>query len=137
MVAGNSLGIENNIFGQLKTSRGAGFPPEGYSDLLFSYSGETFKKLIGSQFTLYAEKSAQSAVLVEIKEGSMAKGKTVSRIKNRSTEEFMLSFRVSSAEMEQATYQVFHPELGQFDLLLVPAKNKKGENLLNAIINRL
>ena len=96
-----------------------------------------FKKLIGSQFTLYTENLATAAVLVEIKEGSIVNEKKTARLKTRSTEEFMLSFRVSSAEMQQATYQIFHPELGQFDLLLVPAKNKKGENLLNAVINRL
>jgi hypothetical protein len=133
LIAGNCLGLENKIFGQSNILRGGGkLPPEVYGDPLFLYRADTFGKFIGSPFNLFTEEFAAAAVLVRVEKTESAKGGKV-----KSAENFILSFRVSSAEAKQATYTVIHGELGQFDLLLVPAINEKGENLLNAVINRL
>ena len=137
LVAGMNLGINAEVFGQTVYSTGFSPPSEVYGDPLFSYQAETFKNLIGAEFNLQTEDFAETVVLIALAENSLtdrkiSKGKYV-----ESKEDFMLSFRVSSAEAKQANYTMFHPELGKFDLLLVPAKNDKGENLLNAVINRL
>ena len=137
LLAGTSLGIEAAGFGQTVGSGGFNLPPEVYGDPMFSYQAETFKKLIGSQFSLQTEDFAETVVLTEMAENSFVSRKILPDKQIEPKENFMLSFRVSSAEAEQATYAMFHPELGKFDLLLVPAKNDQGEILLNAVINRL
>ena len=137
LLAGTSLGIEAAGFGQAVGSGGFNLPPEVYGDPLFSYQAETFKKLIGSEFNLQTEDFAETVVLTEMAENSFVSRKILPGGQIEPKENFMLSFRVSSAEAEQANYTMFHPELGEFDLLLVPAKNNQGEILLNAVINRL
>ena len=137
LLAGTSLGINAAVFGQANGSDGFNLPPEIYGDSLFSYQAETFKKLIGSEFSLQTEEFAETVVLTELTENLPVSGKKLRGKYIESKENFMLSFRVSSAEAKQANYTMFHPELGKFDLLLVPAQNKKGEMLLNAVINRL
>ena len=137
LLAGTSLGINAAGFGQSAGSGGFNLPPEVYGDPLFSYRAETFKKLIGSEFNLQTEDFAETVVLTEMAENSSISRKGLRGGQIESKENFMLSFRVSSAETGQANYTMFHPELGNFDLLLVPANNDKGEILLNAVINRL
>ena len=137
LLAGTSLGIKAAGFGQADNAGGLNLPPEVYGDPLFSYRAETFKKLVGSEFNLQKEEFAESAVLTEISENSSVNRKILPGNYIEPEENFMLSFRVSSAEAEQENYTMFHPELGKFDLLLVPAQNDKGEMLLNAVINRL
>ena len=137
LIAGTNFGINADVFGQTAYSDGFNLPSEVYGDPLFSYRAETFRKLIGSEFNLKAENFAETVVLTALAEESLADRKISKGKYVESKEDFMLSFRISSAEAQQANYTIFHPELGKFDLLLVPAKNNKGENLLNAVINRL
>lgn len=132
LIAGNCLGLENKIFGQSDMLRGGKLSPEVYGDPFSLYRADTFSKLIGSPFSLFTEEFAAAAILTGVEKFEPAKGG-----KAASAECFMLSFRLSSADAKQATYTLIHGELGQFDLLLVPGKNEKGENLLNAVINRL
>ncbi len=137
LLAGTSLGIEAAGFGKSGYSDGFSIPPEVYGDSLFSYRAETFKKLVGAEFSLQTEEFAETAVLTEIMENSFVSRKILKGKYIEPEETFILSFRVPAADQQQATYTMFHPELGKFDLLLVPATNDKGENLLNAVINRL
>jgi hypothetical protein len=137
LIAGTSLGIEAAVFGQTVDSGGVNLPPEVYGDPLFSYQAETFRKLVGTEFSLQTEDFAETVVLTEMMESPAVSRKVLRGKQIESKEDFMLSFRVSSAEAKQSTYTMVHPELGKFDLLLVPANNNKGENLLNAVINRL
>lgn len=137
LLAGTSLGINAAGFGQAVGSGGFNLPPEVYGDPMFSYRAETFKKLIGSEFNLQTEDFAETVVLTELTENPPVSQKILPGKYIEPKENFMLSFRVSSAEAKQATYAMFHPELGKFDLLLVPAQNNQGEILLNAVINRL
>lgn len=134
-IAGSCLGAGSNVLGQSSVLRGADLPPEVYGDLLFSYHADTFSKFIGSPFSLFSEEFAEAALLDCVAESSFASRKKGKRIEQ--AENFMLSFRISNPEAKQATYTVIHGELGQFDLLLVPAQNERGEFLLNAVINRL
>ena len=137
LVAGMNLGINAEVFGQTVDSGGINLPPEVYGDPLFSYQAETFRKLVGTEFSLQTEEFTETVVLTEMDENSSVSRKVLKSEQIESKEDFMLSFRVSSAEAKQSTYTMVHPELGKFDLLLVPAQNNKGENLLNAVINRL
>lgn len=137
LIAGNFAGTENKLFGQSSLLRGADIPPDVYGDSLFSYHADTFKTRIGSHFNLFAENYAETAVLVAVEETASKQAKKLRGKQIESSENFVLSFRVSNGEVKQATYTVIHGELGQFDLLLVPAQNAKGEFLLNAVINRL
>lgn len=137
LVAGNFLGSESGVFAQTKIFRAGNLPSEIYSDALFSYHAETFGKHIGSSFDLFTDGFAESAVLTEIKENPLSNGKKLKKRQIESSENFTLSFRISKPDAPQATYTVIHRELGQFDLLLVPAKNDRGEFLLDAVINRL
>ena len=52
-------------------------------------------------------------------------------------ENFMLSFRLPASDFSQSTYRLSHPNLGQFDLFLVPGVGESNENLLHAVINRI
>jgi hypothetical protein len=137
LIAGTSLGIEAAVFEKTGDAGSLNLPPEVYGDALFSYHANTFRKLVGSEFSLQTKDFATTAVLTAIKENSFVSRRTLKGKQIEPAENFMLLFRVSSPELEQATYTMFHPELGIFSLLLVPAKNDKGENLLNAVINRL
>lgn len=137
LIAGTGLGIEAAVFGKTGDTDSLNLPPEVYGDPLFSYHADTFRKLVGSEFNLQTKNFAATAVLTAIKENSFVSRRTLKGKTIQPAENFMLLFRVSSPELEQATYTMFHPELGTFNLLLVPSKNDKGENLLKAVINRL
>lgn len=133
-----SLGAVTNIFGQPGNIYGKSFPPEVYTDALFSYRAETFRKLIGSEFSLFADDFAAAAVLTEVRDSPFTDGKKLrGRTTTVSSEDFTLSFKIPYANAKQAIYTVIHRRLGQFDLLLVPAQNAGGEFLLDAVINRL
>lgn len=135
LLAGTGLGIEAAVFGKTVDAGSLNLPSEVYGDTL--YRADTFKNLVGSEFNLQTENVAVTGVLTAIKENSFVSRGNIKGKKIEPAENFMLLFRVSSPELEQANYTMFHPELGTFDLLLVPSKNDKGENLLKAVINRL
>lgn len=126
-----SLGIGRNVFGE-------SLPAEAYSDALYSYRADTFRKLIGSEFSVFTDDFAATAVLTEVRDSPFTDAKKMSgKSETVSTEDFTLSFKIPDGAAKQATYTVINSELGQFDLLLVPAQNAKGEFLLDAVINRL
>lgn len=138
LIAGNCLGLDKLVFAQTRQSLFTEkLSAEVYGDILMSYHIEDFRKLIGSNFSFFAEGFAETAVLIEVEDNKASGGKSKKKNVIESAEDFMLSFRVSKPEVEQATYTVIQSNLGQFDLLLVPARNAKGETLLNAVINRL
>lgn len=137
LLAGTNLGIEAAVLGKTVGADGLKLPSEVYGDPLFSYHADTFRNLVGSEFGLQTKDFAATAVLTALKENSFVSRRTLKGRQIQPAENFMLLFRISSAEFKQETYTMFHPELGTFDLLLVPSKNDKGENLLKAVINRL
>ena len=137
LVAGNCFGFESGVFAQTNVLSGVSLPSEIGSDLLFSYNAGRFKKLIGSPFNISARDFAGMAVLNSVEDVSFAGSKTSKNIKSKTAENFILSFQISSDQARQETYAVSHSDLGQFDLLLVPAKSARGENLMTAVINRI
>ncbi|MGI9055036.1 MAG: DUF6916 family protein [Pyrinomonadaceae bacterium] len=138
LIAGNCLGLENGVFGQARNIYGKRLPAEVYSDSLFSYRADTFRRLVGSEFSLFTEDFAATAVLSEVQDSVFTDRK---KLRGKSTivssEDFTLLFDIPYGTAKQATYTVIHRDLGQFDLLLVPGQNQKGGFLLSAVINRL
>lgn len=110
------------------------------TDALYGQSYESFRNLIGTKFTIYGEDFAFSAELENVKDFSVKSVKNNLRknaFRNRGTECFSLIFLLSSDDLPQDVYQVFHPAIGQFDLLLVPSANLKGNPTFTATINRI
>lgn len=99
-------------------------------DTLSLQDSDSFQKLIGSQFTFYRENSATAATLTEVKTDRPAR-------KKDQGECFSLVFELSADDFRQATYQVFHLSLGEFELFSVPGTSGKGTPLLIAVINRI
>ncbi len=133
-----ALGTMTNVFGQSGNIYGKGLPREVYSDALFLHRADTFRNLVGSEFSLFADDFAAAAVLTDVRNSPfMNEKKLRGRTATVSSEDFTLSFKIPYANARQATYTVIHRRLGQFDLLLVPAHNANGEFLLDAVINRL
>ncbi len=142
LIAGSLMGLEKSVFGQSNRESEISLPKEVYGQPLFSYDQNVFEKLLGTSFTLMTEDFAETAVLAQVRKKLPAEKKTsrqgiFGKREIESSVNFMISFRVSSPEVKQDIYQVFHKELGLFDLLLVPSKNDKGEVFLDAVINRL
>lgn len=118
LAAISSLGLSNRIIAR---------PQRNRSDLLSSLGAQAFQNLVGTGFYLSAEKFYETATLVSVKElGSITKN----------GECFLLDFEIDSADAKQAVYQIFHPQLGNFEMLLVPGK-ASGRNIVTATINRI
>lgn len=138
LIAGNCLGLENEVFGQASNTYGESLPAEVYSDPLSSYHADTFRRLVGAEFSLFTEDFAATAVLSEVRD-SIFTNRKKPRGKSTivSSEDFTLLFDIPYSTAKQATYTVINRELGQFNLLLVPGQNQRGGFLLSAVINRL
>ncbi|MCD9187394.1 MAG: hypothetical protein LUM44_13245 [Pyrinomonadaceae bacterium] len=95
----------------------------------------SFRNLIGTNFTLYKNDSAIEAVLSDVKVFTPKKSAAVARTPK--TASFRLIFRVPEAESEQNIYQVFHPSIGLFNLMLVPGSTENNQPTLSAVINKL
>lgn len=127
---------------QRKLSTSFAIPAQVSSDPLFSLTAADFQNFVGSEFTiLNAASGANVAVLSNVTE-IRRPVKTVRRfgsVFNRKTrgENFVLSFSLPADGFSQATYQLWHPNFGPFDLFLVPGKRENNQNLLHAVINRI
>jgi hypothetical protein len=110
-------------------------------DRLFYLTAEDFKKYIGAQFSLIGEKDVVNAelssVAQSVKPPGIARSLNKASSRKLTKETFTLSFRVPSGGFSQATYQVWHPNLGQFDLFLVPSGKGHDQILVHAVINRI
>lgn len=125
------FGLKTTGFGQTKTFS-TGLPNAVDADAMFHYDAEIFRQLIGAEFSLpNATDASAKAVLTAVKES-----KTDKLSRQKSANCFTLSFK-TNASQTQETYTVFHPQLGTFDLFLVPGKTEKGGYLLHAVINRI
>ena len=108
------------------------------TDALYLQSCESFQQLIGTQFTIYGKDFAISSELQSVRKFSTKGRKTAVRRGNFGrTECFSLVFLISSTDLQQDVYSMFHPSIGQFDLLLVPSKNEQNEPTSTAVINRI
>ena len=112
-------------------------PPEALADPFFYLTAADFKKHAGTEFLLFTETGAVAAVLSDVTQ--VKEAKSVSRGGKKSSqpvaETFSLSFNLPSEGLTQATYRLQHPNLGEFDLFLVPEASSKF--LLHAVINRI
>ena len=107
-------------------------------DLLSLQNANAFKNLIGSEFFLVTAAIATPAVLTEVVNLPVSTPKSDQRKSRRKKAEcFSLSFQIPLTEVPQATYAISHPQMGQFDLFMVPGRSEFGESLLHAIINRI
>lgn len=131
--AATIFGFGSFTFGQKKSVTAGDFPAEMFADPLYGHGADDFRKYLGTDFTLMTEGAMISAALVAVNSSVIRRNKNNRNIK---AECFTLSFRLPS-DAPQATYTVFHPNLGNFDLFLVPGKSDKAESLLHAVINRI
>ena len=107
------------------------------NDRLMTLRSEHFRYQIGSKFKLSDGKVARQAVLTDVK-------KIESSVENKSTDGdstdlkcFSLTFRLVGANpVKQATYDIRHNILGNFQLFLVPGSLSTNQPLLIAVINR-
>lgn len=86
--------------------------------------------LVGNQFEMAATGGYVIAELTKVE--SLA-------VMDRTLKSFSMEFRPVSSQgtLAQDTYRVHHPVLGDFDLLLVPHRNMRGEMVLLATFSRL
>ncbi len=109
----------------------------GFSDSAFAEKGgntlsnqtsESFRQLIGTEFFLRDERLATTSV-------TMTK---VQDFPNRTpdSECFSIVFETRSREVKQATYSVFHPNIGKFELFMTEGKIGNRCALI-ATINRI
>lgn len=99
-----------------------------------SQSFGDFQRLLATDFTIYTEEFAFTAVLQEVRASNFTSA--------RSTGEcFSLEFHAngvpSTSQFLQRTYTLYHPEIGKFELFLVPAQGEKEGLSLIAVINRI
>ena len=127
------LGCGGAAFGRKKSFFAGNFPSETAADRLFGYSANDFRKYLGTKFSLKNGSAAFTVVLAAVK-SSVIPANTANQ--NIGAECFTLSFDLPS-NAPQATYTVFHPNLGTFDLFLVPGKTNESRSLLHAVINRI
>ncbi len=123
-----SLGVPGLVFGQQKPFSVTDLPAEALGDPLLNYNSNVFRQHLNSRFTLMTEQEALPAILVAVKD--------LNASDPTSGNCFLLSFR-TTVQPGQATYKIFHPRLGYFNLFLVPGKNSDGRHLLQAVINRV
>ena len=112
-------------------------PAEALADPFFRLTAADFRKYEGTEFLLFTETGATAAVLSEVTQIKAAKsGSRAGKKSNQfAAETFSLSFNLPTEDFTQATYRLQHPNLGEFDLFLVPEANSKF--LLHAVINRI
>ncbi len=138
LIAGGCVGLENSVFGQVKNIYGRVLPAEVYDDALLSYHADTFRRLVGSEFSLFTEDFAATAVLSEVRDSVFAARRKIRSLrKTVSSKDFTLLFEIQDDTAKQATYTIIHPNLGQFELLLVPGQSQTGGFMMSAVINRL
>ena len=134
---GTNFLVPVSALGQ-KTDGGLGaLSPEALADPFFYLTAADFKKYAGTEFLLFTETGAIAAVLSNVTQVKAAK--SARRVSKNSSqpvaETFSLSFNLPTEGFTQATYRLQHPNLGEFDLFLVPEARSKF--LLHAVINRI
>lgn len=112
-------------------------PEEVQADPFFRLTAADFKKYAGTGFLLFTETGAISVVLSDVTQTKAAKlSRRVSKNSSKPVAEtFSLSFNLPTEGLNQATYRLQHPGLGEFDLFLVPEASSK--SVLHAVINRV
>lgn len=131
--AAGILGFGSFAVGQKKFFFADDLPAEMLADPLFGYTANDFRQYLGTEFSLMTESGAVTAVLTSVKSSVVSRNKTA---RNKKAECFTLSFDLPS-DAPQATYTVFHPRLGTFDLFLVPGRSNTAESRLHAVVNRI
>ena len=127
------LGLGSFAFGKKKSFFVDDLPSEIYGDPLFGYTAADFRKYLGTEFSLLTESVPITGVLVAVKSSATSRNGTA---QGRNAECFTLSFRLPS-DATQATYTVFHPRLGTFNLFSVPGRSSSAKSLLHAVVNRV
>jgi hypothetical protein len=102
------------------------FAAKGGADLAH-LNGDAFRGLIGTEFVVSTAEVSVSATLSEVRDFTKP---------SKKGECFLLVFDARAERVEQATYSVFHPQIGNFDLFLTEGKTKHGPTLM-AVINRI
>jgi hypothetical protein len=97
------------------------------NDVLDDQTADTFRQLIGSEFYIYNDNISTNVTLIEVKDFPSV---------TKKGECFLLVFKTPLEETEQATYTLFHPTLGNFELMMTKGKIKKN-SVLVATINRI
>lgn len=109
----------------------AGFSKNSFSfpneDLLVSQNCQSFKKLVGSQFYFSNNANAFYTTLSKITEFPSL---------SKKGECFILEFSISVKQAKQDTYNVFHSDLGNFELFVTEGRNGRKRTLL-ATFNRI
>jgi hypothetical protein len=97
---------------------------ETLDEIVYRY--DSYVPLVGSTFTVGESGDTVAVELV-----------SVTRLPARG-ECFSLTFRTADARLDQRTYRVEHPSLGEFPLFLVPlGPRDDGRMELEAVVNRL
>lgn len=111
---------------------------EVIDDPLFYLTGADFKKHVGKEFLLTCEAGGIAGVLSNVTQIKAIKSDNSAKETSPQqpvAETFTLSFRLPINDFRQATYRLWHPKLGEFDLFLVPEARSKF--LLYAVVNRI
>jgi hypothetical protein len=115
------------------SSQSASLIPAG-SDLASPLNKESFARHLNTTFELrHRDHSPITVKLIELKDWNTKGGRIGAK-----TECFSAIFLSSNFErLPQSTYAVRHPQMGKFDLLLVPNGHSKQGEYYEAIFNRL
>lgn len=118
----------------------AQIPSEILADPSYFLTAEDFKKRIGANFSLIRGNGATTAQLYKVTQSVRPTENTQNTSASAQTvtkETFTLTFRAPAGNFPQATYKLWHPNFGQFNLFLVPGAKASGMILLHAVINRI
>lgn len=96
-------------------------------DLLINQSAQSFKDLIGSEFYVWNEGVSTSAILKNVEDFPN---------KTEKGESFSMVFETRLRYAKQATYNMFHPRIGNFELFMSEGRSGKRASLV-ATINRI
>lgn len=109
-------------------------------DSLLSQNADSFRRLLGTSFTIYTDDSAFTSELLEVKDyipSKTAKSGQSRFAKKPETKSFRLIFSLPEMDPQQAYYQIYHPSIGIFNLMLVPGISATDQNTFTAVINRM
>ena len=96
-------------------------------DLLMNQSAQSFKDLIGSEFYVWNEGVSTSAILKSVEDFPH---------KTEKGECFSMVFETRLRKTKQATYNMFHQRIGNFELFMSEGRSGKRASFV-ATINRI
>jgi hypothetical protein len=102
------------------------FPSTG-ADVLIGLQSASFRNLVGTEFYLSADSISSFARLVEVRDFPS---------ETKLSECFSLHFECEADQPLQSTYDVFHPEIGNFQLMMPAGKSDSRTTTMVATINR-